>query len=378
MAEYLIKDSTLIEITDAIREKTGKVNPIPVLNLANEIKSLQASSWKLPTLDGNYPEDVNVKMVGEDPIEATFNIAVTEPGEPAVYTYQWYMDGKAIEGETGITYTVTGIKDTVSHKIYCEVTSAAGVVNSRIATLNVQYHYLPELDSSYPANATVVIKNSVTCKVVISANGNPMDYTYQWYVGGNAVSGATESSYQYKPSTIGASKVYCIVTNAAGSVTSRTATITTNPVYLYNRGDQCTSLTGGWQKFTTHDDFYATKDVTFGANYMTMSVGKSNAASFAINKTTVDLTNYSKITFVLNHTNSSTYDYSTFFISTDNRNLDLMMAAKVASVGLKGGTVNAPKTIDISKLTGRYYIVGGVYKEGSGTTTIDLYEVYLS
>ena len=84
----------------------------------------------------------------------------------------------------------------------------------------------PILDDNYPKNETVSIHNSITSEVVISTEGYPASYTYQWYKDGNAVSGATSSSYTFTPTTVGTITLYCEVTNKAGTVISRTATIT--------------------------------------------------------------------------------------------------------------------------------------------------------
>ena len=40
-----------------------------------------------------------------------------------------------------------------------------------------------------------------------------------------------------------------------------------NRLYLYNRGDQCTSVTGGWLR-PTYESSYWTIPITFGSNYM--------------------------------------------------------------------------------------------------------------
>lgn len=44
MSEYLIKQSTLTDIGNAIREKTGKTEQIPVINLANEISTISTGT----------------------------------------------------------------------------------------------------------------------------------------------------------------------------------------------------------------------------------------------------------------------------------------------------------------------------------------------
>ena len=65
-----------------------------------------------------------------------------------------------------------------------------------------------------------------TFEVCIASAGVPAQYTYQWYENGAAVSGATGSTYKRTGLTsVGTYNIYCIVTSAAGSVTSRTAVL---------------------------------------------------------------------------------------------------------------------------------------------------------
>ena len=136
---------------------------------------------------------------------------------------------------------------------------------------------LPVLNSSYPANVTQLEKSggSATFKVVIDTAGNPAEYTYQWYVNGSAVSGATSSSYTKTGLTAAATyTVYCKVTNAAGTVQSRTATLTvqsSQPTYTYsgtavltkqNTYDWMLTLkTSGTLKFTHLGNCAGTVDV---------------------------------------------------------------------------------------------------------------------
>lgn len=98
----------------------------------------------------------------------------------------------------------------------------------------------PVLNGSYPANVTQLERagGSATFSVKIATEGNPDIYTYQWYVNGSAVSGATSSSYTKTGLTFaGTYSVYCKVTNKAGSVNSRTATLnvqSTKPAFSYS------------------------------------------------------------------------------------------------------------------------------------------------
>lgn len=96
---------------------------------------------------------------------------------------------------------------------------------------------VPTLNSSYPQDATINYNGSVTFVVQISSDGEPAVYTYQWYKNSVAISGATNPTVTLSNQTdVGTSSIYCKVTNDAGSVTSRVATLTVlawKPTYTY-------------------------------------------------------------------------------------------------------------------------------------------------
>jgi hypothetical protein len=78
-----------------------------------------------------------------------------------------------------------------------------------------------------PANQTVAAGQSATFTVTATSNG---PFTYQWYKNGTAISGATSSSYT-TPATAGNQNgtIYTVtITNAAGTVTSVSATLAVN------------------------------------------------------------------------------------------------------------------------------------------------------
>lgn len=185
-------------------------------------------SYELPVLNANYPQDVNLTVIKGDTASATFNVSIETAGKPAEYTYQWYVNGSAVSGATGASYTKSGLSSSAIYSVYCEIVNKAGVVTSRVATLKVEQHYTPVLNSDYPVDASKTYTTgntaSQTFEVKISTAGSPSSYTYQWYVNNSAVSGATGSSYTWN-GTEGTYSVYCKVTNAAGSVDSRTANL---------------------------------------------------------------------------------------------------------------------------------------------------------
>lgn len=103
---------------------------------------------------------------------------------------------------------------------------------------------LPVLSASYPRDVTVTAAAgaSASFSVSITTPGRPAEYTYQWYRNGAAVSGGTTASLTLTGLTAAATySVYCKVTNKAGSVNSRTATLTVRsylPTYTYTGSQQ--------------------------------------------------------------------------------------------------------------------------------------------
>ena len=206
--------------------------------------------YKLPVLDASYPQDVTTTVIKDNTGRATFRVVSSEQGSPAEYSYQWYVNGIAVEGATSSSYVKDDLTETAVYSVYCEVKNKKGVVTSRVATLNVTQLYTPVLNSNYPAEVTVFKDSSVTSKVEISTDGNPASYTYQWYQNGSAVSGATSPSYTFTPS-VGSTTVYCNVTNDAGTVSSRTAVITVKNVLTLIPGSDVFAnkvTSGGFQE----------------------------------------------------------------------------------------------------------------------------------
>lgn len=308
---------------------------------------------KLPILDPNYPADASAVVVKGNTTSATFSVKISEPGNPAEYTYQWYANDTPISGATAASYTMTGLSETANYSVYCEVKNKAGVVNSRIATLEVIQQSTPTLNVSYPEDTTVEFDESITCKVEIEAHGIPETYTYQWFKDGIAVDGATDPIYTFAPYVVGTVEVYCQVTNDAGTVTSRTATITSRDVYLFLNG-------------TFHPRLCPNGMQTSGNVWIYEGCIHSLERSPFYFNDLIDLTHVSSITLLHVGSWNANSNFAVFNTS----------GSEVAKVTGSGSYVY--KTIDVSGLTGRYRL--GFYGTGgyaTGQFTFDLNHVMI-
>lgn len=147
--------------------------------------------------------------------------------------------GKKFVNKDGLgtgTMTNNGAVSAILGKGVTKYTVPKGYHNgSGTVTYNMA---VPTLNSSYPQDKTVSYNGSATFAIQISADGEPAVYTYQWYKNSVAISGATNPTVTLSnQTTVGASSIYCKVTNDAGSVTSRVATLTVGdykPTYSYS------------------------------------------------------------------------------------------------------------------------------------------------
>lgn len=323
-------------------------------------------TYKPAILNAAYPQDVSTTVIKGNTTSASFNVLIAEAGTPAEYTYQWYLDGVAVEGATESSYVVDGLGETAEHTVYCEVTNKGGVAQSRIATLSVTQYYTPKLNSSYPANVTgKEVGGSATFKVEIEEAGNPTEYTYQWYVNDSAVSGATGASYTRSGLAKGKYTVYCMVTNKAGTTVSRTATLTVTHMWLFDNGDDCTANTGGWSTYNYANGISGTYNYGTGVctknsgNFVLQVYPEQGIARQTKNK--INLSNYSKIEIKLVMSGTKTYAHMDFFASSSSGAVATSgnIAAKHRAESLHTSTTTL--TLDISSLSGSYYVGAGEF-----------------
>ncbi len=147
-------------------------------------------------------------------------------GGTSSFTYQWYLDSSAVSGATSSSWTYSP-SSPGSHTVYVKVTDSASTpVTAPSNTVNVTVNSAPSVTIS-PASETMDVGQSQ--QLTLSASGGTSPYSYQWYLNGTAISGATSSSYTFTPSSRGQYNFYCNITDSANvRAQSNTATVVVN------------------------------------------------------------------------------------------------------------------------------------------------------
>ncbi|MFN7916539.1 MAG: G8 domain-containing protein [Vicinamibacterales bacterium] len=196
---------------------SGSTYRVVVTNAAGQVTSAAATlTVATPPTFTAQPASVSVKAG----TTATFSATVSGTGP---FTYQWQKNLVNIAGATGATYTTPAAVAGDNGSTYrVTVTNAVASATSATATLTVT---VPPTITTQPASATVTLGAKATFSVVASGTGT---LTYQWQKNGVNITGATTASYT-TPVTVSAdsgSTYRVVVTNASGSVTSASATLT--------------------------------------------------------------------------------------------------------------------------------------------------------
>ena len=157
-----------------------------------------------------------------------------------------------------------------------------------------------------------------------------------------------------------------------GNVVSLSFQEIINQLYLFNQGDLCTAVSGGW-----HANNYGwktsteMKTPTMSTSGGKMSISLSTELNFAIGSVfstgKVDLTNYSKLVF-----NISKLDANECYIGIANPTEQVFAFVKAnyaPTVGLN--------TIDISGVTGKYTIAISVNCANSNPASVEVKSIYL-
>lgn len=207
------------------------VDPVRYLRIVCHGSSYNATLNSINEVEiwGGASGSLAAPTITTQPQSQTANIAdnvsfsVTATGAPAP-AYQWRKDGVVISGATSSSLNLTNVQAGNAGGYSVSVTNSAGAVTSNTATLTMAGS-APTI-TTQPQSQTVNVGNPVTFSVV--ATGTPAP-TYQWKKAGTVLSGATSASYVISSAQTSDAAAYTVdVTNAYGSVTSASATLTVN------------------------------------------------------------------------------------------------------------------------------------------------------
>jgi hypothetical protein len=156
----------------------------------------------------------------------------TVSGGSGSLSYQWYLGGSAVSGQTGLTYTFTAVS-VGSPTIYCKVTDQAStpyVVQSNTPSVTVNSAPTVSITPTGP-----ITMDAGQTKIFTAASvGGSGTIHYQWYVGSGSV-GTDSSSYTYTAAGSSAS-ITCKVTDSASSpvtsLASNAVSVTVNPALV--------------------------------------------------------------------------------------------------------------------------------------------------
>jgi hypothetical protein len=158
---------------------------------------------------------------------ASLNLSVSVTAQPSA-TYQWSKDGVVIPGATYSSYNKSNVASSDAGNYSVVATNSAGTATSANAAIAVSPPSAPRIIQD-PASGSLLPGDYF----YLSVSASESNATCQWQKNGVAIPGATSSSYAIsnaQPSDAGSYTV--VVTNSAGSVTSRAGVITIDTVSL--------------------------------------------------------------------------------------------------------------------------------------------------
>jgi RHS repeat-associated protein len=140
--------------------------------------------------------------VGPSPSGITFcagaTVVFTASSNLAAYNYQWYMNGNAVPGATGNTFSTTANSVAQLQSIAVSANTGAGCVNNTSATgsaqnipFTVNPLVIPAVSITLPSQVVLGTAATFTANAV---NGG-LSPTFQWQLNGVNVTGAIGSSY---------------------------------------------------------------------------------------------------------------------------------------------------------------------------------------
>ena len=136
------------------------------------------------------------------------------------FTYAWKHEGSPLSGATARTLSLAAVTSAEAGNYTCSVTSGTVTVASDPILLRIGA--APSF-TVQPQSVQIAPSSTLTLTATVTGDA---PITYQWYLNGNTISGATASSFAITPANVNGSGLYQVIaTNAYGSAVSRLASV---------------------------------------------------------------------------------------------------------------------------------------------------------
>jgi hypothetical protein len=156
------------------------------------------------------------------PYSAPASFGVVADGFPAPTSYQWTLNGTNLPGATSSSFAINhvGLSNIGSYQV--QVGNGYSSTNSYIATLNVS----PTIIS--PFNGAITLWGSGASFSVGAIGSGQL--SYQWYLNGVAIDGATGATLNYSSIQFTNGGLYTVVVSSPyGSTTNTAVQVIVNP-----------------------------------------------------------------------------------------------------------------------------------------------------
>lgn len=173
----------------------------------------------------------NAPAVTISPSSATLDLGQSETFTSSVsngtspYAYQWYLNSAPVSSATNSSWTFMPTSSG-SYTVYLAITDKVGG-QATSSKVNATVNGSPTVTIS-PATATVHV--GIMVGFTSTATNGTTPYTYQWYLNNAPVSGATNPTWTFTPTSSGSYNVYLNITDNVGiKAKSNVAYVTVNP-----------------------------------------------------------------------------------------------------------------------------------------------------
>jgi glucose/arabinose dehydrogenase len=169
----------------------------------------------------------------------------TSAGGTGPFTYQWRKDGNPIGGATASSYSIAAVAPGDAGAYSVTVSGACGSLTTAAATLSVN----TAVSASAPSSVAVCAGGPASFSTTPGGTG---PFAFQWRKDGNAIPGATASSYAIAAALPGDAGAYSVsVTGACGTLTTAAATLTVNNSVTASAPASATVCAGSPASFST-------------------------------------------------------------------------------------------------------------------------------